>query len=299
MSIDPQSAGTAPVDPQAAQSFDRFGPALPVSPVVLSVPHAGRDYPAAMQALLRLPVAALQPLEDRMVDQVAIGARRNEILLVQRPARAWIDLNRSEQERDPQLDDGADRRMMHTMSAKLRSGLGLIPRKVGNRGDIWRRRLSKEEVAARIASDHQPYHHALATALAAARARFGVAVLLDIHSMPPLGSAAESPRLVIGDRFGSAASARFVSRAEGAAMSAGVRHALNMPYAGGHILDRHARPADGIHAMQIELDRSLYLDAALDQPGPGLPVATALIRAIIDAVADEANAAAVTAIAAE
>lgn len=271
----------------ASPSFQRHGPDIPVSPVVLSVPHAGRDYPLALRAALRVPLAALLPLEDRHVDALAVAARQSETLFVAGRARAWIDLNRAEHERDPRLDDGA----MHSgqpQSAKLRSGLGLVPRRVGNSGDIWRHRLSGEEVAARIRADHRPYHQALGEALAAARARFGVAVLLDIHSMPPLGAAASAPRIVLGDRFGRSAGARLVGRLEGVARVHGLASATNAPYSGGHVLDRHGDPPGGVHAIQLEFDRTLYLDAKLDQPGPGLAQAVQALRAMIDALADEA-----------
>ncbi len=268
-------------------SFVRHGPAEPLSPVVLSVPHAGRDYPAALRTLLRVPLGALRGLEDRHADALALAARRDETLFVATRPRAWIDLNRAEQDRDPRLDDGA---WSHgaPLSAKIRSGLGLVPRRVANAGDIWQRRLSADEVQQRIHSDHRPWHEAIAAALASARARFGVAVLLDVHSMPPLGPPATAARLVPGDRFGKSAAARFLGRIEGVARAHGVKTSANTPYAGGHILERHGDPRRGVHAIQLEFDRTLYLDSALDQPGPGLEAMTWLLRDVIDAVADEA-----------
>jgi N-formylglutamate amidohydrolase len=276
-------------------SFQRYGPDIPVSPVILSVPHAGRDYPLPLRAALRVPLAALLPLEDRHADALALAARQSETLFLADRARAWIDLNRAEHERDPKLDDGA----MHSgqpLSAKLRSGLGLVPRRVASSGDIWRHRLSSEEVAARIRADHRPYHEAVGQALTAARARFGVAVLLDIHSMPSLGAADAAPRIVLGDRFGRSAGSRLIARLEAVARAHGLLSAVNAPYSGGHILERHGDPQKGIHAIQIEFDRTLYLDAKLDQPGPGLTQAVRVLRAMIDAIADEALP---TAIAAE
>ncbi|WP_343519299.1 N-formylglutamate amidohydrolase [Sphingomonas sp.] len=266
-------------------SFDRLGPDSPVSPVVLSVPHAGRDYPLPLRAALRVPLASLLPLEDRHADTLAIAARGAETLFVANRARAWIDLNRAEHERDPRVDEGAAPMPESAMSLKLKSGLGLMPRRA-SAADLWRRRFADEEVRQRIENDHRPYHAALAAALAAARDRFGVAVLLDIHSMPPL--AAGSARIVIGDRFGRSAAARFVGRIEGAVHAAGLRSAVNTPYAGGHVLDRHADAAAGIHAIQIEVDRTLYLDRRRDLPGPGLASTATLLRRIIEAVADEA-----------
>ena len=264
-------------------SFDRIGPAVPDSPVVLSVPHGGRDYPDALRALLRVAPGALVALEDRHVDALALAARRGEVALVARRARAWFDLNRAEDERDPKVDDGAPR---GSDSAKVRSGLGLVPRRTAAAGDLWRRRLTGAEVAQRIAEDHRPYHQALAQALAAARARFGTAILLDVHSMPSLGRG--QPALVLGDRFGRSAAARFVSRAEGVARAHGWATAVNSPYAGGHILGRHGEPARGVHAIQVEIDRLRYLDPRGDAPGAGFAAAAALLRDMIAALADEA-----------
>lgn len=266
-------------------AFDRIGPSVPESPVVLSVPHAGRDYPPEIADLLRAPARALVALEDRHVDTVALEARGGEIALVQRRARAWIDLNRDERERDPRLDEGAVRTGAGE-SVKVRSGLGLVPRRTAATGDLWRRRLTGEEVQRRIAADHRPYHHALAEVLAAAHARFGAAVLLDIHSMPSLGRG--EAQLVLGDRFGRSAAARFVARAEGVARAHRFPAAVNTPYAGGHILDRHGFPAGGVHAIQLEIDRAAYLDARGDRPGPGCDRVILLVRDMIAALADEA-----------
>jgi N-formylglutamate amidohydrolase len=271
----------------APPSFERYGPDVPLSPVVLSVPHAGRDYPLPLRAALRVPLAALLPLEYRHADALALAARQSETLFVAGRARAWIDLNRSEHERDPKLDDGA-MQGGQPLSAKLRSGLGLVPRRVASSGDIWRHRLSSDEVAARIRADHRPYHQALGDALAAARARFGMAVLLDVHSMPALGAPGVAPRIVLGDRFGRSAGSRLIARLEGVARAHGLLSAVNAPYSGGHILERHGDPQNGVHAIQVEFDRTLYLDAKLDQPGPGLAQAVRLLRAMIDALADEA-----------
>lgn len=273
---------------QATGSFDHYRAAPVRSPVVVSVPHAGRDYPLALQAALRVPLDALLVLEDRHIDRVALMAAGDEALFVQRTARAWIDLNRTEQERDPKLDEGADPSRQPAPSAKLRSGLGLVPRRVAKGGDIWRRRLTDAEVVARIDADHRPYHAALAAALAEARARFGMAVLIDVHSMPPLGAPGEVAQVVIGDRFGKSAGARFVDRLSAQVDAAGILSALNTPYSGGHILASHGRPAAGVHAIQIEFDRRLYLDAALDAPGPGLAATATLLRRMLDAITDEA-----------
>jgi N-formylglutamate amidohydrolase len=137
----------------------------------------------------------------------------------------------------------------------------------------------------------------VAQALAAARARFGVAVLLDLHSMPSLGR--QGPRIVIGDRFGRSAHERFVARVEAAAVASGHQVARNAPYAGGHILDAHGAPTRDVHAIQLELDRSLYLDTALDCRGPGFAATVAIVAYILDALEDEALGRGSSAMAAE
>ncbi len=268
-------------------SFDRLGPAVPTSPVVVSVPHAGRDYPDALLARLRVPVEALRPLEDRYVDAVAHAAHADEVLIVARRARAWIDLNRSERDRDPRVDLGAGRFGAPQLSARVRGGLGLVPRRAAAGTEIWATPWSAEDVAARIHADHRPYHDAVAAALMAARARFGIAILLDLHSMPPLAGV-DPARVVIGDRFARTSAARFVARIEGCARRAGFAAALNTPYSGGHILERHGDPARGIHAIQLEIDRSLYLDPALDAVGGQVAAVVRFVRDTIDALADEA-----------
>lgn len=272
--------------PVPPPSFDILGGPQPASPLILAVPHAGRDYPLAMRANLRVPVDRLLLLEDRHADALALAARRDEWTIVAHRARAWIDLNRGETERDPLLDRGARPGLAPASSAKVKSGLGLIPRRTSATGDIWARRLEVEDVEARIHHDHRPYHAAIGEALEAAHARFGIAILLDIHSMPALGR--YGAQIVIGDRFGRSAAARLSARIDATARGAGLRVAANTPYPGGHTLDRHADIRRGVHALQLEIDRGLYLDAALNQPGPGFAAIVRLLRGIIAELTDEA-----------
>lgn len=134
----------------AVPSFDRVGPIPPDSPVILSVPHAGRDYPLQLRAAAAVPVASMLALEDRHADDVALAARIDETLFVQRRARAWIDLNRGEDERDPMIDDGARPIPAGAAATKLRSGLGTVPRRSAPGVAIWNRRLGDDEVRQRI-----------------------------------------------------------------------------------------------------------------------------------------------------
>lgn len=237
-------------------------------PVLLSVPHAGRTYGAAHRAAMRPPAEKLVALEDRLVDEVARGQSAAPALIAHAP-RAWIDLNRNEKEIDPGLVEGAAAsRVM--LTPKVRSGLGLVPRRLGGVGELWRGKLDIGDVEARIAAVHRPYHAALAQALAAVRDQCGIAFLIDLHSMPPLPRQPSdlSVRVVIGNRYGRSAAPWLTARIADACARFGLGWRENSPYAGGHVVERHGAPAHGIHAVQLEIDRSLYLDPAHDRCDP-------------------------------
>jgi N-formylglutamate amidohydrolase len=247
-----------------------------------------------MKRLARLTEAQLSALEDRFADLLPVRAvDRGHSAVTATVARAWIDLNRSEAELDPALV--SDRRLAPRathMTAKVRGGLGLIPSRLARGGEIWRAPLHSEDVDSRILQVYRPYHDHIAEALEARRRRFGCAVLLDVHSMPTLlpDRRGEPPHIVIGDLHGCSAESRLTNRAVDEARTAGFRVAVNIPYAGGHILERHTRSAKAIHGLQLEVDRKLYLDANFREAGQGLPVIQNLIARIAAALADEALA---------
>jgi len=265
--------------------FDLFNEVAPAVPIVVSVPHAGRDYPDLADQLA-VPLAKLRPLEDRYADLLIEPiVRRGVTAIVARTPRLWIDLNRSETDLDRAMVSGG-RISATPQSARVRGGLGLIPRSLQGINAIWRAPLAQSDVAARIEHHHRAYHRALASLLTRVRARFGCALLIDLHSMPPLGRA-DAPSIVIGDRWGVSAAANLTGCAENMLTRSGFRVALNAPYAGGHILEAHAAPARGIHAIQIEVDRRLYLDRDFDSAGPGLARIQATLAELIDALASE------------
>jgi N-formylglutamate amidohydrolase len=255
-------------------------------PVVLSVPHAGRDYDPALLAALRVPVAALRPLEDRFADRLADGVVAGGVpAIIATLPRLAIDLNRAPDDLDPDSVRGGVHRGSPP-SAKARAGLGLIPTRLAGVGPLWRKPFAAEDVDARARDAHAPYHAAIAQALAEAKRRWGAALLIDLHSMPPL-TGDDAPDIVIGDRFGNSASAQLTATAEALFKASGFRVAINVPYAGGYIVSRHARPNANIHALQIEIDRRLYLDMALDEPGPGLAKMQRLVTALVESLAIE------------
>jgi N-formylglutamate amidohydrolase len=271
--------------------FRRLGPEAPASPVLLSVPHAGRAYSVALLGAARLSRATLELLEDRLVDRLvwrAVAAGASAI--VADVPRAEIDLNRDEREIDPALVVPRPEPSALADSPRTRGGLGLIPARIAGAGAIWRERIGAAEVERRIGDVHRPYHEALAAGLAAAKARFGIAVLLDCHSMPPRRQAAGEATVVLGDRYGASIAQRLAAAAEAAARDAGFRVGRNSPYAGGEITARHGRPGEGVHALQLEIDRSLYLAPDLRAPGPGFDRVARLIAAVAEALAREALA---------
>ena len=271
----------------ASPPFFRIGPERPVSPVILSVPHAGRDYRPALLRAARLPQAALETLEDRLVDRLVWRATANgATAFIARAPRAEIDLNRDEREIDPGLIAPPPPSGGLVQSARTRGGIGLVPSRITGLGPIWRERIARAELDRRIESVHRPYHSALDAALAFARARFGGAILLDCHSMPPRPRSEGRPAasVIFGDRHGTTITADLLEAAVEAAEALGYRTACNAPYAGGYVVGRHGRPERGVHALQIELDRSLYLDRDLRAPGPGFEGACRLIAAVTHAL---------------
>ncbi|MFN3370269.1 MAG: N-formylglutamate amidohydrolase [Sphingomonadaceae bacterium] len=255
------------------------------SAMLLASPHSGTHVPAAARATLRLPLPALRRIEDAHVGRLlALAARAGLPLIEATHARAVIDLNRAEDEHDPAMIAGPLGPFRRT--ERVQRGYGLFPRIAGPSLAIHDRPIPAAEARARIEVLHRPWHAAIAEGLAAARRRHGFALLLDVHSMPRL----DLPRpaeLVLGDRHGTSAAPGLVHWLANAFTRAGLRVALNEPYAGGHTLERHGRPALGVHAIQLEFDRTLYMDPATLVPHVGLAtlaetIATILARLAID-----------------
>lgn len=227
-------------------------------PLLLTSPHSGRHYPPALLAASRLSLAQLRRAEDAFVDALLDGIAGVPVLAATH-ARSWLDLNRRADELDPAMFD-APLNLPVVATERVQAGLGVIPRLAGHGLDIYDRVLSAADAAARLASLHAPWHDRIARILAAAQATHGAALLIDCHSMPsPTG--ARPPQIVLGDCHGCSADPGIVQAMEDHFRRAGWRVARNAPYAGGHTTHRHGQPASGIHAVQIEIDRALYLDA--------------------------------------
>jgi N-formylglutamate amidohydrolase len=270
---------------------------LPI-PVLIAVPHAGRSYPASLLGQMRDPAGASLKLEDRYVDLLAreVAGNTGAGLLVSHAPRAMIDLNRAPEEMDwDMLADGADPQKadLRRTTRRARGGLGLVPRRLPGMGEIWRRGLTRAELDSRLAGVHAPYHAALGAQLRTIRDRWGAALLLDFHSMPPLGpkrGAHASADFVVGDRFGSSCDGALCAAAFDHFATNARRTAHNRPYAGGYVLDRHTAPARGFHGLQIEICRAVYLDERLSEPGAGFDAIAELLSGLVRRLASEFGA---------
>lgn len=227
-------------------------------PLVLASPHSGRHYPAALLAGTRLTLAQLRRAEDALVDALLDGIAGVPVLAATH-ARCWIDLNRRPDELDPALFDGP-LAVPVALTDRVQAGLGVIPRLAGLGLEIHARPLPAAEAAARLTGLHAPWHARIAGLMAAACQRHGSALLIDCHSMPSPGGP-RPPQIVLGDCHGQSAHPAIVQAIEDHFRRAGWRVARNTPYAGGHTTRAHGRPGLGLHAVQIEIDRALYLDS--------------------------------------
>lgn len=230
--------------------------------VVVSVAHAGRIYPPELLAAARATRPELERLEDGWSDLIAARAGEAGATVVQALwARAVADCNRGEGQMAPGEVAPALRPQFAAPGRKERAGLGVVPTRLADVGPLWKKPIDRASLAWRLDSLHRPFHDALAEALESGRKRHGHAILIDLHSMPsiPAGQPGHGARIVIGDRFGDTADSWLVDTVVAAAERLGVPVSRNQPYAGGHIVRTHGRPDRGVHAVQIEIDRSLYL----------------------------------------
>ena len=255
------------------------------TPVVFSSPHSGRDYAAAFIAQSALDPHTLRSSEDAFVDELFAGAPDcGAPLLAARAPRAWIDLNRACDELDPALIEGV---LRGGHNPRIASGLGVIPRVVANGRAIYAGRIGRAEAEARIDAAWRPYHATLRSLTDDALARFGEAVLIDCHSMPHEAIEAHArpgqprPEVVLGDRFGAAARRDVMDRIEAAFLSAGFRVARNAPFAGAYITQAYGRPSRNAHAVQIEIDRALYMDEARITRRPDFTAFRDLIGSVV------------------
>lgn len=257
--------------------------------VVFASPHSGRDYPALFLRQAVLDEQEIRSSEDAFVDQLYASAPANGApFLTACAPRAFLDLNRAPEELDQALIEGV-RRKSH--NPRVASGLGVIPRVVANGRTIYRGKITLDEAHRRISEYWRPYHDQLQTLLDESQAQFGEAILIDCHSMPhealenvgPPG--APRPDVVLGDRFGAASAGSIVEMVEAAFASAGLRVARNMPFAGAYITQHYGRPSRRQHAVQIEIDRALYMNERTLTPNGNFEAFRSLMNGVIAEIA--------------
>jgi len=257
--------------------------------VVFASPHSGRDYPRSFLRGTILDAHTIRTSEDAYVDRLFDSAPEFGVPLLRAGApRAYVDLNRASDELDPALIEGL-RRSGH--NPRVASGLGVVPRVVAGGRAIYRGKLPRSEVDRRISVIWQPYHDKLAALLRSAHGRFGESILIDCHSMPhealegAIRGGAPRPEIVIGDRFGASAAPDVVERVEAAFAQAGFVVARNTPFAGAFTTQHYGRPSWGQHAVQIEIDRSLYMDEKLIRPNANFHALRKTLRGIVAEIA--------------
>ena len=250
-------------------------------PVLLSVPHSGREYPHWLIANAAGGRSALESLEDPLVDRLVWRAVSRGIgAVIARAPRAAVDCNRAADEIDPAViaDAGSD-----AIGVRARGGLGIVPSRCVPYGRLWRRPIDQAELERRVAESHAPFHQAVGEGLERIAEAHGHALLIDCHSMPHRDGQSQ---IVFGDRHGGSAAPWLADQAARIARADGWSVALNDPYAGGYVVERHGRPDRHVHALQLEIDRPCYLSRDGRSPGPGFDRAARLIEQLVFGLAE-------------
>ncbi|MGF1545199.1 MAG: N-formylglutamate amidohydrolase [Parvularculaceae bacterium] len=246
--------------------IDVVEPPASATPFIYASPHSGRRYSAEFLRMSKLDRHALRQSEDGYVDLLFDAAPRfGSPLLRALFPRAYVDVNRARDELDPRMFSDALTTPVDGRSNRVRSGLGVIPRIVADGHDIYAKKLKFAEARRRLSTCYDPYHRALSALIDETRGRFGCAIVIDCHSMPSLGGApfrdGDPPiDFVLGDRYGSSCAPSLTSLVEHAMCKLGYRVSRNAPYAGGYVASAYGRPEQGVHVLQIEVNRALYLD---------------------------------------
>ncbi|MCB1487442.1 MAG: N-formylglutamate amidohydrolase [Bauldia sp.] len=262
-----------PNDPPATPAFEILSPDQQCVPLVFNSPHSGRVYPESFLAASRLDPWTIRCSEDTYVDELfASAVGQGAPLLRANFPRAWLDVNREPYELDPKMFSGRLPDFANVRSVRVAGGLGTIARIVSESEEIYDRPLDVAEALERIEAYYKPYHQALHDLVARTRSAFGLAVLVDCHSMPSAtrgGAGRLRPDIVIGDRYGTSCAVELTDMAAQILTQLGYSVSRNKPYAGGHITEHYGRPCQGVHALQIEVKRCLYMDERSLEPTAG------------------------------
>ena len=252
--------------------FEIIEPAIWRAPIIFNSPHSGSVYPREFLAASRIDEDSLRRSEDSFMDEIIadLTGRGFPIVRVNFP-RSYVDVNREPYELDPRMFTGRLPSFANTRSMRVAGGLGTIPRVVGDGQEIYFERLDVEDALSRIEVLYKPYHRALRRLINKAHQAFGTVILVDCHSMPSVGVTRDEPKrpdIVIGDRYGTSCAGLLPDAVEETLITLGYSVGRNKPYAGGFITEHYGNPASGLHTIQLELNRAIYMDERRRERGP-------------------------------
>src|SRR5271169_172306 len=276
-------------DGELSPPFEIVEPAAWRAPIIFNSPHSGSVYPDDFLIASRIDLPTLRRSEDSFMDDLIsdLSNRGFPVVSVNFP-RSYVDVNREPYELDPRMFAGRLPSFANTRSMRVAGGLGTIPRVVGDGQEIYRERLSVDDALTRIETLYKPYHRALRRLINKAHQAFGTVIVVDCHSMPSIGVSRDEPRrpdVVIGDRYGTSCSALLPDMVEETMRGLGYSVGRNKPYAGGFITEHYGNPASGLHSVQLELNRAIYMDEKRRERGPRFAQVATHFAALADALA--------------
>lgn len=284
-----RTKGMRPVKSDYADrpAFETIRPRRQLAPVVINSAHSGRDYPARFLAMTRLDAMSIRQSEDAYVDEIfARAPHMGAPMLRAHFPRAYLDVNREPYELDPKMFRDALPDHCNTASPRVVAGLGTLARIVAENKTIYRDPIGLDDALMRIEGIYKPYHAALQRLLSDTLAQFGAALLIDCHSMPRLTRSGDRtpPDIVLGDRYGTTCASVVIDTAETVFAGAGFKVARNRPYAGGHTTRAYGRPQHGVHALQVEISRHLYMNEVTLARHQGYDLVVSVVNRLVAAL---------------
>jgi N-formylglutamate amidohydrolase len=277
------------LDGELSPPFEIVEPAEWRAPIIFNSPHSGSAYPNDFLHASRIDLPTLRRSEDSFMDELIADLSGSGFAVVRvHFPRSYVDVNREPYELDPRMFTGRLPSFANTRSMRVAGGLGTIPRVVGDGQEIYRERLAVDDALSRIETLYKPYHRALRRLISRVHQAFGTVVVVDCHSMPSIGVSRDEPRrpdMVIGDRYGTSCAPLLPDMVEETMGRLGYSVGRNKPYAGGFITEHYGNPASGLHAVQLELNRAIYMDERRREKGPRFAQVAADFKLLAEALA--------------
>jgi len=277
------------LDGEQSPPFEIVEPAAWRAPIIFNSPHSGSAYPNDFLHASRIDLPTLRRSEDSFMDELIADLSGSGFAVVRvHFPRSYVDVNREPYELDPRMFTGRLPSFANTRSMRVAGGLGTIPRVVGDGQEIYRERLAVDDALSRIETLYKPYHRAFRRLISRVHQAFGTVIVVDCHSMPSIGVSRDEPRrpdVVIGDRYGTSCAPLLPDMVEKTMGRLGYSVGRNKPYAGGFITEHYGNPASGLHAVQLELNRAIYMDERRREKGPRFAQVAADFKLLAEALA--------------